>query len=71
MIYKDENTTYHLKFSLGDTVFIKKDTEQREMMVVGVLIQPSGISYTLGDGDCYSTLWEMEISKEKDVLKSL
>lgn len=58
------------KFNLGDIVYIKTDTDQKERMVIGILIRPGIIEYQLSCGE--TSIWQMEfmISETKDVLKA-
>lgn len=58
------------KFNLGDSVYIKTDSEQKIRMVIGISIRPSGILYELNCGDRSSYHYQMEVSENKDILIS-
>jgi len=58
------------KFELGQTVYLKTDNDQSERMVIGISVRPSGLLYELSFGSVCSWHYEMEISEEKNVLKT-
>jgi hypothetical protein len=57
------------KFNIGDTVYLKTDTDQNERIVTGLNIRLNSISYALSCGENESYHYEFEISKEKNILK--
>lgn len=61
----------NFEFNIGDIVYLKTDKDQSERMVTGIMIRPNNIIYCLMC--CTSETWHygMEITKEKDVLKSM
>ena len=59
-----------LDFNLGDLVFLKTDTDQKERMIVGIWVKPSGIMYTLNCGVEESYHYPMEITNERDWRKT-
>jgi hypothetical protein len=63
--------TITTKYSFGDTVYLKTDPEQFPRMVTGFDVKPNGILYLLSLGTANSYHFDMEISVEKDVLKSI
>lgn len=66
LIYIDQ-----IHFSIGQTVYLKTDPEQKERMVIGIDIRPNGIMYLLSLGDFSSYHFDLEISKDKDLIKGL
>ena len=58
------------KFNIGDVVFLKTDIDQYERMVCGILIRPDGIQYAITLGDTENWHYDIEISKQKDILKT-
>ena len=59
------------KFNIGDTVFLKTDTQQNERLVTGINIRQSGITFALSYGSNESWHYDFEISLEKDVIKQI
>lgn len=58
--------TINNQFQIGEYVYFTTDTEQRMLLVTGILIRQNGISYEVsynGDGTWVNPI---EISKEKD-----
>ena len=55
-------------FEIGQIVYLKTDTEQRERIVTGFCIRPTGQSYELIQGNVGSWHYDFEISTEKNVL---
>jgi hypothetical protein len=60
-----------IKYWIGDIVYLITDVDQKERIVTGVDIRQSGVSYNLSYGSDDSDHYDIEISKEKDVLKTL
>lgn len=63
--------TVTTKYGFGDTVYLKTDPEQFPRMVTGFDVKPNGILYLLSFGSGNSYHYDIEISLEKDVLKSI
>ena len=58
-------------FNIGDVVYLKTDRDQHERIIVGILVRPEGLLYDLACGSVDTRFFrEMELSIEKDVLKS-
>jgi len=59
-------------FKLGQTVFIKTDSEQRESIVTSRHEYVGGtVSYTVGCNGSYWEVYECELSSDIDVLKKM
>lgn len=56
------------KFELGQIVYLKTDTDQKERIVTGFCIRQSGQSYELAQGSISSWHYDFEICEEKNVL---
>lgn len=56
------------KFELGQIVYLKTDTDQRERIVTGFCIRQMGQSYELMQGNIGSWHYDFEIATEKNVL---
>jgi hypothetical protein len=56
------------KFELGQIVFLKTDTDQKERIVTGFCVRQYGQSYELMQGNAGSWHSDFEISTEKNVL---
>ena len=57
------------EYEIGDSVYLRTDPSQHERLVVGILITPDGIRYTLALETLESSHYGFEISKEKDNMK--
>ena len=58
-------------FDIGDSVYLKTDPEQLERIVYGIEIRVTGLLYSLCCGVSTSNHYDFEISKDKDVVKSI
>lgn len=61
----------NVKHWIADIVYLKTDTNQKERMVTGIRIYPTGIIYELTHCDSVSYHYDFEISIEKNVLKQV
>lgn len=60
------------KFELGEIVFIKMESEQKEKMILSREEMIGGsIRYVITDGMHESICYEQELTTEKDVVKYL
>ena len=59
------------KFNISDKVFLDTDTEQKERIVIELIIRNEGISYGLSCGTEVSYHFDFEIKKEKNILKNV
>lgn len=59
-----------LSHLIGDIVFLITDNEQSERMIIEILIKPDGIMYQLAKGDFLSWHYDIEFTKDRDVLKA-
>ena len=57
------------KFDIGQTVYLKTDSEQRERLVTAIIVRGYGILYSLSFETDESTHYDFEISAEKDITK--
>jgi hypothetical protein len=62
--------TYEVKFAIGETV-LRTDREQVPRLVTSLIIEPTGNKYYLACGELETTHYELEVTKERDALKSL
>lgn len=61
-----------VEHEIGDSVFLKSDPEQCEMIVTGFIIRPAGnLLYMLSLGTQETYHYGIEISVEKNVLKQM
>jgi hypothetical protein len=58
-------------YKLGDIVYLKTDKEQLERMVTGYNVRNTNIAYYLSAGITETMHYSFEISKDKDIVKSL
>ena len=57
------------KFAFSDIVYLKTDTDQTPRQVLQVSASPpNSVQYQLGQGDRASWHYELEISREKDLI---
>lgn len=66
-----ESLISEIEFSINDTVYLKTDIEQEEHQVIGIMIRPTGIIYYVAKGPFESTHYAIELTKEKNTLKTL
>jgi len=59
-----------LHFDIGDSVYLRTDSEQAERLVTGINIRESGISYAVTCGTTESWHYAFEITKERDIIKA-
>lgn len=59
------------KYDFGDTVYLKTDTDQNAWLVTGIKATPNDLIYILSQGTREYPAYDIELSKEKDVLKSV
>ena len=58
------------KFNIGDRVYLETDKEQNEMIVTGLNVRHSHVTYALSCGTDETYHYDFEISVEKNVLKT-
>jgi len=58
--------TINNRFSIGDFVYLKTDTDQLKRIIVGIKITPGSLVYFLEQGLDSSEHYEFELSEEKD-----
>ena len=58
-------------FSLGDTVYLTTDNDQRRRIVTQIKVTPSGLLYNLSCGTCNSDHYECEISETSNILAKI
>ena|GEM_PF-882445 len=67
-----EMMTIENKFDLGDIVYLRTDPEQYERIITRIEVSPGRLIYCTSLGDNESVQhFDFELSKEKDVLKSI
>lgn len=65
------------KYNFGDLVYITNDPEQKEYMVIGIIVRPGDSLKTYST--CYELdhigetveMYDFQLTQEKDVLKTL
>ena len=62
---------YESKYKLGDVVFLVTESDQNAWQIIQIIITPSGNMYYLSCGTSVYQAYEIEITNEKDVLKSI
>lgn len=65
MILKD------VKYEIGEVVYLKTDSEQRERIVFCHRVYKNDILYEVACGTMNSCHYEFELCTEKDVLKTV
>lgn len=55
---------YYFKFDIGDTVFLKTDSEKLQRVVTGISMRQNGISYELAQSNSTSWHYDFEIESE-------
>lgn len=59
------------KYNLGDMVYLVTESDQNAWQVIQVTITPSGNMYYLSCGTSTYQAYEIEVSGEKNILKSI
>jgi hypothetical protein len=63
--------SFHGLFT-GDHVYLKTDPDQRQWIITAIIIQAGGgVMYQLSHDTLSSNHYAVELSKDKDVLKTL
>lgn len=64
--------THKIKHNIGDVVFLKTDSEQFDRIITGIMLHPqNAVTYRLSCGTIETWHYDIEISDEIDVLKTL
>ena len=59
-------------YDIGEYVYLKTDNEQKQRLIIQITIQPDKtLQYNVRCGTEDSWHYEIEINKEKDILKSI
>jgi hypothetical protein len=58
-------------FKIGQIVYLKTDDQQLARMVIAIEIKQGSIAYCLSQGTTTSWHYEIEMTEEKDIVKSL
>lgn len=56
------------EFNIGQTVYLKTDTDQKPRLVLAISVRPDGLMYGLQQTSEYSFHYGFEVSVSKDVL---
>lgn len=63
--------SHNIKFSIGQDVYLKTDNMQKERIVTGITLRPNnGVTYCLSCNEEDSWHYDIEINKERDILKA-
>ena len=54
------------EYAVGDTVYLKTDSEQLKRVITGISIRPKDICYSVSQGVNSSWHYDFEMSKTKD-----
>ena len=57
------------KYDIGETVYLKTDTDQKQRMIRQITVKRNGLEYNLVCGSDESWHEDFEFTTEKDVLK--
>lgn len=60
--------TLTIFYEVGDTVYLKTDTEQRARLITGIFVKPNDIIYQVSCGSEISNHYAFELSSEINVL---
>lgn len=59
---------FETKYEFGQILYLKTDKEQLPRMFVGIQFSPEGVLYKLAHIETESWHYEMEFSKEQNIL---
>ena len=62
---------YSFTFDLKQIVYLKTDKEQLERIITGINIRPCGVIYRVNYAEMESFHYDFEMTKDKDVVKSI
>jgi len=63
-------TTKELAFNIGESIYLRTDTEQLERLVIGINIRENSIRYVVSCGTNESWHYAFEMTKDRDILKT-
>ena len=58
-------------YDIGDTVYLVTDKDQLPRLIINIRIGPGTLCYTVVSATTESSHYEMEISKEKNIVFSM
>ena len=61
----------NIDFKIGQTVFLKTDTEQFERLVTGYMVEQKSITYSLACGEITTDHYSFEITSDKNIMIGL
>ena len=62
---------HKLEFSIGQSVYVKTDVQQRERIVTGIILRPfNSVTYLVTLDELEAGLYGFELTGEKDILKA-
>ena len=64
-----DNKEHQLKYNIGDSVYLKTDSDQLERIVTAILIRESSVMFELSQANISSYHFSFEISRDRNVLK--
>jgi hypothetical protein len=65
------STGHKISFGIGESVYLKTDRDQLEHIVVEIILCPNFlVKYELSCENATSVHYEIEISRERDVMKA-
>lgn len=62
---------FNFDYEIGDIVYLKTDRDQHERIITEMWIRPGQVMYYLMEETLGSWHYSFEISKEKDIVKSI
>lgn len=65
-------TEYKIQFDIGQLVYLKTDNDQHERIITAISLRPNkSVTYCLSFGTTESWHYGIEISCERNIVKSL
>lgn len=61
----------NIEFEIGDTVYCKTDPEQKERIVIGFIVFKRDVLYRCVHCESTNDFYELELTGEKNTLKTL
>lgn len=63
--------SHRTKFAIGELVYLVTDADQSPRMITGIMLRPNSASYECSFGIVSSDHYEIELTREPNIVKRL